>query len=127
MVGMKVVVVKCDNQGNIDLEDFCVKVEKYSNELFVLMVIYLFIYGVFEIEIQEICKIIYDNGGKVYMDGVNMNVQVGLISLGIIDVDVCYFNLYKIFVILYGGGGFGMGLICVNESLKFFLFNYGMI
>lgn len=127
MVGMKVVVVKCDEEGNIDVEDLKVKVEENVEVLFCLMVIYFLIYGVFEMGICEICQFIYDNGGLVYMDGVNMNVQVGFISFGLIEVDVCYLNLYKIFVIFYGGGGLGMGLICVNEKLVFFLFKYLLV
>jgi glycine dehydrogenase len=127
MAGMKVVVVKCDNQGNIDLEDLRAKAEKHSNELSALMVTYPSTHGVFETEIQEICKIIHDNGGKVYMDGANMNAQVGLTSPGIIDADVCHLNLHKTFAIPHGGGGPGMGPICVNESLKPFLPNHGMI
>lgn len=127
MAGMKVVVVKCDNKGNIDLEDLRAKAEKHSNELSALMVTYPSTHGVFETEIQEICKIIHDNGGKVYMDGANMNAQVGLTSPGIIDADVCHLNLHKTFAIPHGGGGPGMGPICVNESLKPFLPNHGMI
>jgi glycine dehydrogenase len=127
MAGMKVVVVKCDNQGNIDLEDLRAKAEKHSNELSALMVTYPSTHGVFETEIQEICKIIHDNGGKVYMDGANMNAQVGLTSPGIIDADVCHLNLHKTFAIPHGGGGPGMGPICVNESLKPFLPNHGML
>jgi glycine dehydrogenase len=127
MAGMKVVVVKCDNQGNIDLEDLRAKAEQHSNELSALMVTYPSTHGVFETEIQEICKIIHDNGGKVYMDGANMNAQVGLTSPGIIDADVCHLNLHKTFAIPHGGGGPGMGPICVNESLKPFLPNHGML
>jgi len=127
MAGMKVVVVKCDDQGNIDLEDLRAKAEKHSNELSALMVTYPSTHGVFETEIQEICQIIHDNGGKVYMDGANMNAQVGLTSPGIIDADVCHLNLHKTFAIPHGGGGPGMGPICVNESLKPFLPNHGML
>ncbi|MCR9100020.1 MAG: aminomethyl-transferring glycine dehydrogenase [bacterium] len=127
MAGMKVVVVKCDNQGNIDLYDLRAKAEQHSNELSALMVTYPSTHGVFETEIQEICKIIHDNGGKVYMDGANMNAQVGLTSPGIIDADVCHLNLHKTFAIPHGGGGPGMGPICVNESLKPFLPNHGML
>ncbi|MEQ8705453.1 MAG: aminomethyl-transferring glycine dehydrogenase [Phaeodactylibacter sp.] len=127
MAGMKVVVVKCDHQGNIDLEDLRAKAEKHSNELSSLMVTYPSTHGVFETEIQEICKIIHDNGGKVYMDGANMNAQVGLTSPGIIDADVCHLNLHKTFAIPHGGGGPGMGPICVNDSLKPFLPNHSML
>lgn len=127
MAGMKVVVVKCDEQGNIDLNDLRAKAEKHSDVLSALMVTYPSTHGVFETEIQEICKIIHDNGGRVYMDGANMNAQVGLTSPGIIDADVCHLNLHKTFAIPHGGGGPGMGPICVNESLKPFLPNHGLL
>jgi len=121
MAGMKVVVVKCDERGNIDLEDLKAKAEKHTNELAALMVTYPSTHGVFETAIREICQIIHDNGGKVYMDGANMNAQVGLTSPAIIGADVCHLNLHKTFAIPHGGGGPGMGPICVNESLKPFL------
>jgi glycine dehydrogenase len=121
MAGMKVVVVKCDDQGNIDLEDLKTKAEKHSNELSSLMITYPSTHGVFETEIKEICEIIHQNGGKVYMDGANMNAQVGLTSPGMIGADVCHLNLHKTFAIPHGGGGPGMGPICVNDSLKPFL------
>ncbi|NRA52150.1 MAG: aminomethyl-transferring glycine dehydrogenase, partial [Phaeodactylibacter sp.] len=127
MAGMKVVVVRCDDHGNIDLEDLRAKAEKHSNELSALMVTYPSTHGVFETEIREICQIIHDNGGKVYMDGANMNAQVGLTSPGLINADVCHLNLHKTFAIPHGGGGPGMGPICVNESLKPFLPNHGMV
>lgn len=121
MAGMKVVVVKCDEQGNIDIEDLKSKAEKHSSELSSLMITYPSTHGVFEIEVKEICDIIHQHGGKVYMDGANMNAQVGLTSPGIIGADVCHLNLHKTFAIPHGGGGPGMGPICVNESLKPFL------
>ena len=121
MAGMKVVVVKCDEQGNIDVEDLKAKAEKHSNELSSLMITYPSTHGVFETEVKTICDIIHQHGGKVYMDGANMNAQVGLTSPGIIDADVCHLNLHKTFAIPHGGGGPGMGPICVNESLKPFL------
>jgi len=121
MAGMKVVVVKCDEQGDIDLDDLNEKAEKYSDRLSALMVTYPSTHGVFETNIKEICEIIHRNGGKVYMDGANMNAQVGLTSPGIINADVCHLNLHKTFAIPHGGGGPGMGPICVNESLKPFL------
>ena len=121
MAGMKVVVVKCDEQGNIDLPDLTEKAEKYSDNLAALMVTYPSTHGVFETQIKEICKIIHDHGGKVYMDGANMNAQVGLTSPGAIDADVCHLNLHKTFAIPHGGGGPGMGPICVNESLAPYL------
>ena len=121
MVGMKVVVVKCDDQGNIDVNDLRAKAEQHKDNLAALMVTYPSTHGVFETEIKEICKIIHDRGGKVYMDGANMNAQVGLTSPGDIDADVCHLNLHKTFAIPHGGGGPGMGPICVNESLAPFL------
>lgn len=121
MAGMKVVVVKCDDMGNIDLEDLRVKAEKYSNSLAALMVTYPSTHGVFETEIKEICQVIHDHGGKVYMDGANMNAQVGLTNPAMIGADVCHLNLHKTFSIPHGGGGPGMGPICVNDSLAPYL------
>ena len=121
MAGMKVVVVKSDNDGHIDVADLKAKSEQYKNSLAGLMVTYPSTHGVFEESIKDICKIIHDNGGLVYMDGANMNAQVGLTSPGIIGADVCHLNLHKTFAIPHGGGGPGMGPICVNEKLKPFL------
>lgn len=127
MVGMQVVVVVCDKNGNIDLIDLCVKVEQVGDNFFCIMVIYFFIYGVYEEMICEVCEVVYQFGGQVYFDGVNMNVQVGIILLGFIGVDVLYFNLYKIFCILYGGGGLGMGLIGVKVYLVLFVLGYSVV
>jgi len=121
MAGMEVVVVKCDERGDIDVEDLRSKAEKHSERLAALMITYPSTHGVFETRIKEICDIIHDNGGKVYMDGANLNAMVGLTSPGIIGADVCHLNLHKTFAIPHGGGGPGMGPICVNESLKPFL------
>ena len=121
MAGMKVVVTKCDERGNIDVADLKEKVAKHSDNLAALMVTYPSTHGVFETAISEICQIIHDNGGKVYMDGANMNAQVGLTSPGLIGADVCHLNLHKTFAIPHGGGGPGMGPICVNDSLAPFL------
>lgn len=121
MAGLKVVVVKCDDRGNIDLVDLRAKAEKYTDNLAALMVTYPSTHGVFEAPIHEICEIIHDHGGKVYMDGANMNAQTGLTSPGKIDADVCHLNLHKTFAIPHGGGGPGVGPICVNESLAPFL------
>ena len=121
MAGMKVVVTKCDDNGNIDVEDLREKAELHKDNLSCLMVTYPSTHGVFETAIKDICKIIHDNGGKVYMDGANMNAQVGLTSPGAIDADVCHLNLHKTFAIPHGGGGPGMGPICVNDSLAPFL------
>ncbi len=121
MAGMKVVVTKCDDAGNIDVADLKAQAEKHSANLAGLMVTYPSTHGVFEESIKEICGIIHDNGGLVYMDGANMNAQVGLTSPGFIGADVCHLNLHKTFAIPHGGGGPGMGPICVNEKLKKFL------
>jgi len=121
MAGMKVVVVKTDEQGDIDLADLKSKVEKHSDNLAALMITYPSTYGVFETKIKEVCQLIHDHGGKVYMDGANLNAQVGLTSPAIIGADVCHLNLHKTFSIPHGGGGPGMGPICVNDSLKPFL------
>jgi len=121
MAGMKVVIVKCDENGNIDLTDLNSKVEKYQNELSSLMVTYPSTHGVFEEEIKEICEIIHQAGGYVYMDGANMNAQVGLTSPAEIGADVCHLNLHKTFCIPHGGGGPGMGPIGVNAKLAPFL------
>jgi glycine dehydrogenase len=118
MAGMQVVVVKSDEDGHIDIRDLKVKAAQFSNELAGLMVTYPSTHGVFEEGIKEICQIIHDNGGLVYMDGANMNAQVGLTSPGFIGADVCHLNLHKTFAIPHGGGGPGMGPICVNEKLK---------
>ena len=127
MAGMKVVVVKCDDQGNIDLEDLSLKADQHKDNLAALMVTYPSTHGVFETKIQEICATIHKNGGKVYMDGANMNAQVGLTNPGMIGADVCHLNLHKTFAIPHGGGGPGMGPICVNESLAPFLPKHPLI
>ncbi|MCC5916839.1 MAG: aminomethyl-transferring glycine dehydrogenase [Cryomorphaceae bacterium] len=121
MAGMKVVVVKCDEQGNIDVEDLRTKAEKHSNELSALMITYPSTHGVFEAAVKDITQIIHDHGGQVYMDGANMNAQVGLTSPGNIGADVCHLNLHKTFAIPHGGGGPGMGPICVASQLVPFL------
>ncbi|MBL7814722.1 MAG: aminomethyl-transferring glycine dehydrogenase [Saprospiraceae bacterium] len=121
MVGMDVVVVACDERGNIDVADLKNKAEQYKDNLACLMVTYPSTHGVFETSITEICAIIHKNGGKVYMDGANMNAQVGLTSPGRIGADVCHLNLHKTFAIPHGGGGPGMGPICCNKSLAPYL------
>ena len=121
MAGMKVVVTKCDERGNIDVADLRAKAEQYSNELSCLMVTYPSTHGVFEADIKEICALIHEHGGQVYMDGANMNAQVGLTSPGMIGADVCHLNLHKTFCIPHGGGGPGMGPIGVAEQLVPFL------
>ncbi|HEY4060880.1 MAG TPA: aminomethyl-transferring glycine dehydrogenase [Puia sp.] len=121
MAGMKVVVVKSDEDGHIDVADLKEKAIQYKDQLAGLMVTYPSTHGVFEEGIKDICRIIHDNGGLVYMDGANMNAQVGLTSPGLIGADVCHLNLHKTFAIPHGGGGPGMGPICVNEKLKPYL------
>lgn len=121
MAGMKVVITKCDDQGNIDLADLREKVELHSENLSSLMVTYPSTHGVFETEIKEICALIHEHGGQVYMDGANMNAQVGLTSPAIIGADVCHLNLHKTFCIPHGGGGPGMGPIGVAKHLAPFL------
>ncbi len=121
MAGFKVVVTKCDEAGNIDVEDLRKNAEKYKDNLGGLMVTYPSTHGVFEESIKEVCNIIHENGGLVYMDGANMNAQVGLTSPGNIGADVCHLNLHKTFAIPHGGGGPGMGPICVNDKLAPYL------
>ncbi len=121
MAGFKVVVVACDAAGNIDMEDLKAKAEEHKDNLGALMITYPSTHGVFEETIIEICQTIHDLGGMVYMDGANMNAQVGLTSPGNIGADVCHLNLHKTFAIPHGGGGPGMGPICVNDHLAPYL------
>ena len=121
MAGFKVVVVACDTAGNIDVSDLKAKAEQYKDNLGGLMITYPSTHGVFEETVIEICQIIHDLGGLVYMDGANMNAQVGLTSPGNIGADVCHLNLHKTFAIPHGGGGPGMGPICVNDKLAPYL------
>lgn len=127
MAGNKVVVVNCDDKGNIDVDDLKAKAELHKQNLSALMVTYPSTHGVFESKIQEICKIVHDNGGLVYMDGANMNAQVGLTKPAIIGADVCHINLHKTFAIPHGGGGPGMGPIAVAEHLKDFLPGHSVV
>ncbi|OSY87946.1 glycine dehydrogenase [Tenacibaculum holothuriorum] len=121
MAGMKVVVTKTDDRGNIDVEDLRAKAEKHKENLAALMVTYPSTHGVYEKAIKEITQIIHDNGGQVYMDGANMNAQVGLTNPATIGADVCHLNLHKTFAIPHGGGGPGVGPICVAPQLVPFL------
>ena len=121
MAGMKVVVTKADENGNIDVEDLREKAELHAENLSALMVTYPSTHGVYESAIKDITKIIHDNGGQVYMDGANMNAQVGLTNPGNIGADVCHLNLHKTFAIPHGGGGPGVGPICVAKQLAPFL------
>ncbi len=121
MAGLKVVVVACDANGNIDLDDLRAKAEAHRDDLSCLMVTYPSTHGVFEDRIREICAIVHEHGGQVYMDGANMNAQVGFTSPAIIGADVCHLNLHKTFAIPHGGGGPGMGPIAVGAHLAPFL------
>jgi glycine dehydrogenase len=121
MAGYQVVVVKCDESGNIDVADLRAKADEYKDKLAALMVTYPSTHGVFEEDIKEICSIVHERGGQVYMDGANLNAQVGLTSPAAIGADVCHINLHKTFCIPHGGGGPGMGPICVASHLVKFL------
>jgi glycine dehydrogenase len=121
MLGYRVVVVKCDNDGNIDIADLESKAKAHTEKLAAAMVTYPSTHGVFESSIRRICQLIHDHGGQVYMDGANMNAQVGLTSPAAIGADVCHLNLHKTFCIPHGGGGPGMGPIGVAEHLLPFL------
>ncbi|MFT7584835.1 MAG: glycine dehydrogenase [Cellvibrionaceae bacterium] len=127
MAGMKVVVTACDDQGNIDVADLRAKVAEHADHLAALMVTYPSTHGVFEKSIVEICDIIHEFGGQVYMDGANMNAQVGLCRPGDFGPDVCHLNLHKTFCIPHGGGGPGMGPICVKSHLAPFLPSHPLV
>ena len=127
MAGMKVVVTKCDENGNVDLEDMKAKAAQYKDNLACLMVTYPSTHGIFETEIKEITALIHEYGGQVYMDGANMNAQVGLTSPAEIGADVNHINLHKTFCIPHGGGGPGVGPICVAEHLVPFLPGHAVI
>ncbi|HQT22697.1 MAG: glycine dehydrogenase (aminomethyl-transferring) [Sphingobacteriales bacterium 17-39-43] len=127
MAGMKIIIVKCDERGNIDVADLKAKAEEHASDLSCLMVTYPSTHGVFEESIIEICEIIHKNGGQVYMDGANMNAQVGLTSPAAIGADVCHLNLHKTFCIPHGGGGPGMGPIGVAKHLVPFLPGHAVV
>ena len=127
MAGMKIVTVACDAQGNIDVDDLKAKAEQYSSELCALMVTYPSTHGVFESRIREIVDAVHDAGGEVYMDGANMNAQVGLTNPGFIGADVCHLNLHKTFAMPHGGGGPGVGPICVASHLAPFLPSHSVV
>ncbi|MEO1619598.1 MAG: aminomethyl-transferring glycine dehydrogenase [Cyanobacteria bacterium J06632_3] len=127
MAGMKVVAVKCDNDGNIDVEDLTTKAQKHADNLSALMVTYPSTHGVFEESIKAVCEIVHSHGGQVYMDGANMNAQVGLCSPGDIGADVCHLNLHKTFCIPHGGGGPGVGPIGVAAHLVPFLPGHALV
>ena len=127
MAGMEVVVVKSDEEGKIDVADLEGQSRTIQGQTFCLMVTYPSTHGVFEESITDICEIIHKNGGLVYMDGANMNAQVGLTSPANIGADVCHLNLHKTFCIPHGGGGPGMGPICCNEKLKPYLPGHAVV
>ena len=127
MAGMRVVAVACDDAGNIDVGDLRAKAEQHADSLAALMVTYPSTHGVFEESIVEICEVVHQNGGQVYMDGANMNAQVGLCRPGEFGPDVCHLNLHKTFAIPHGGGGPGMGPICVAEHLVPFLPDHPLV
>lgn len=121
MAGMKVVIVKCDESGNVNIDDLNVKVEKHADKLAAIMVTYPSTHGVFEVEIKKICEIIHAAGGQVYLDGANLNAMVGVTRMGEFGADVSHLNLHKTFAIPHGGGGPGMGPIGVKAHLAEFL------
>jgi glycine dehydrogenase len=127
MAGLRVVAVACDQNGNVDIADLRAKADEHRERLCCLMVTYPSTHGVFEDGIPEACRIVHERGGQVYMDGANMNAQVGLTSPGQIGADVCHLNLHKTFAIPHGGGGPGMGPICVAKHLAPFLPKHGVI
>jgi len=127
MAGMKVVVVECDDKGNINTEDLRKKAEEHKDNLSSFMITYPSTHGVFESQVREMSEIVHKNGGLVYMDGANMNAQVGLTNPGFIGADVCHLNLHKTFAIPHGGGGPGMGPILANEKLAEFMPSHPVI
>jgi glycine dehydrogenase len=127
MAGMKVVIIKCDEKGNIDLIDLKEKAHDHKNTLAALMITYPSTHGVFESEIRTICEVVHDCGGQVYMDGANLNAMVGLCQPGQFGPDVCHLNLHKTFCIPHGGGGPGVGPIGVAEHLKPFMPNHNLV
>ena len=127
MVGMKVVVVNCDKQGNVDFEDLSKKVEAHSENLGALMVTYPSTHGVFEEKISDICELVHKHGGQVYMDGANLNALVGIAKPGNFGPDVCHINLHKTFCIPHGGGGPGMGPIACKRHLEIYLPSHPVI
>jgi len=127
MVGMKVVVVNCDKEGNVDFDDLKKKVEQHSENLAALMVTYPSTHGVFEEKITDICELVHKHGGQVYMDGANLNALVGVAKPGNFGPDVCHINLHKTFCIPHGGGGPGMGPIACKKHLQVYLPNHPVI
>ena len=127
MIGMKVLLVACDENGNIDIADLKAKAETHKDDLAALMITYPSTHGVYEVAVKEICQIIHDNGGQVYMDGANLNAQVGVSNPAEIGADVSHVNLHKTFCIPHGGGGPGMGPIGVQKHLAPYLANHSVV
>ncbi|KAI8090211.1 glycine dehydrogenase [Gilbertella persicaria] len=121
MCGMDVVIVQCDNDGNLDMEDLKAKAEKHKNKLAAVMITYPSTFGMFEAGVSEACKVVHENGGLVYLDGANLNAQIGLTKPAEIGADVCHMNLHKTFCIPHGGGGPGMGPIACTKELEPYL------
>src|SRR5690606_5078104 len=121
MAGMQVVVVKSDARGNIDVDDLRARAEQFKDSLACLMVTYPSTHGIFEESIRDICRIMHEHGGLLYMEGANMNALVGLTSPAAISADVCHLNLHKTFEIHHGGRGPGVGPICVTDALAPYL------
>jgi len=127
MAGMKIIVVKCDDQGNVDLDDLKAKAAEHAERLSALMITYPSTHGVFEEDIREICQVVHDHGGQVYMDGANLNALVGIAAPGKFGADVSHLNLHKTFCIPHGGGGPGVGPICVGRHLAPFLPGHSLV
>jgi glycine dehydrogenase len=127
MAGMKIIVVKCDEQGNVDMADLRAKATEYSGSLSALMITYPSTHGVFEEDITEICDVIHEHGGQVYLDGANLNALVGCAAPGKFGADVSHLNLHKTFCIPHGGGGPGVGPICVGKHLEPFLPGHSIV
>jgi glycine dehydrogenase len=127
MAGMKIIVVKCDEQGNVDLDDLKAKAAEHAERLSALMITYPSTHGVFEEDIREICQVVHDHGGQVYMDGANLNALVGIAAPGKFGADVSHLNLHKTFCIPHGGGGPGVGPICVGRHLAPFLPGHSLV
>jgi glycine dehydrogenase len=121
MAGMQVVVTKCDAEGNVDLADLKAKCEQHSARLAAVMITYPSTYGVFDTQVKELCALVHEHGGRVYIDGANMNALVGVAAPGEFGGDVSHLNLHKTFCIPHGGGGPGVGPVCVVEDLVSFL------
>ena len=127
MCGMEIIVVNSDEHGNVDVEDLRAKAIDNKDRLACLMITYPSTHGVFEDEIKQITSIIHENGGKVYLDGANMNAMLGNTAPGLVGADVCHLNLHKTFAIPHGGGGPGVGPICCTAELSSFLPNHKLV